>query len=118
MKFVMKQKAEINIEEWLGNSVNTPGSTQTDNPANVQAPLVTDYPTATSVRPTGNAKPLVGVTTDVASSETTADVAAKGTEVAGTTVSVAEEGTESVEPISEGATWFWSLLEQAGFELW
>ena len=85
---MVKRKAEINIEEWLGERGIQPDSRPGITAAAEEGPAKVDIPAAPVLAEPATAEPV---------NQAHADVVAPG-------------GKE--------AEWFWELLEAAGYERW
>ena len=85
---MVKRKAEVSIDEWLGERGAQPDNYPEITIAAEEGPTRVDTPVATAVTEPAHVEPVNQATTDVAA------------------------------PIEEEAGWFWELLEAAGYERW
>ena len=85
---MVKRKAEVSIDEWLGKRGIQPDSHPGITVAAEEGPTRVDIPVATVLVEPATTEPV---------NQATADVAA---------------------PVGEETEWFWELLEAAGYERW
>ena len=85
---MVKRKAEVSIDEWLGERCTQPDNCPEITVVAEESPTRVDTPVATAVTEPAPVEPVNQATADVAS------------------------------PVEEEAGWFWELLEAAVYERW
>ena len=94
---MVKRKAEVSIDEWLGGRPSIP----------------VDRPTATVAaegNPTASSDPTVEVTFPISTPEVSTESVPAGP--------VIVPAAEKVVSVEDEDHWFWALSEEAGYERW
>ena len=108
---MVKRKVEISVDEWLSQRVPVVDAESDRTTATISGPAQEPSPTAHGVPGGGRVEVSASVLAEVATG-VPVEVAASGA------VEVAASPTSEVATVteSEAHAWFWSLLEQAGYE--
>ena len=85
---MVKKKAEVSIDEWLGERGTQPDNCPRITAAAEEGPTRVDAPVAIALTAPAPVEPVNQATIDVAA------------------------------PVEEEVGWFWKLLEAAGYERW